>query len=185
MVDLGTLGGPASLATGVNAASHIVGSAQTFGGSWHAFAMTPGEPMKDRHPDPAAWSSQATAVNDAGQIVGWSLSPDGFGGFHWEGSIAAQQLTAPTQGQLVPLSVNSGGQIVGFVLTQDGTVHAFLKNPSSDLLDLNALVADLPAGVTLAMATAINDSGLIVGQTSGGHAFLLSSRPTARRHVLR
>ena len=57
-----------------------------------------------------------------------------------------------------------------------GDTHAFIKNPGEAMQDLNNLTLNLPAGITLQKAEAINDSGWIVGYTSGtySHAFLLT-----------
>ena len=43
--------------------------------------------------------------------------------------------------------------------------------------DLNNLVVNLPAGVTLRRALGINDPGDIVGVTGNGRAFLVSKDP--------
>jgi probable HAF family extracellular repeat protein len=72
MTDLGTLGGWQSWAYGINSSGQVVGSSYTADNSLHAFLYS-GSTMYDLTTmidPPAGWTiSQATAINDAGQIV--------------------------------------------------------------------------------------------------------------------
>jgi hypothetical protein len=56
-------------------------------------------------------------------------------------------------------------------------MRAFLYTQTAGIQDLNTLVVNLPAGVTLRRALAINDPGDIVGVTTNGRAFLVSKNP--------
>jgi probable HAF family extracellular repeat protein len=71
--DLGTLGGTDSAADGINASGQVVGSATTTANESHAFLYSGGV-MYDLNkliPAGSGWILQeATAINDAGQIVG-------------------------------------------------------------------------------------------------------------------
>jgi hypothetical protein len=73
--------------------------------------------------------------------------------------------------------IDSTGRVVGWYIDGNGASRAFLKDPGGEApLDLSDLVVDLPPGETLTIATAINDSGLIVGQTLSGRPFLLTPK---------
>jgi probable HAF family extracellular repeat protein len=74
MVDLGTLGGSASVALAVNASGQVVGWSPIAGDGFdtqHAFSWTTQGGMVDLGTLGGAKSS-ATAVNDKGQVVGVS-----------------------------------------------------------------------------------------------------------------
>lgn len=74
--DLGTLGGSTSLAGGINASGWVAGASSLAGDTaQHAF-LYDGSSMFDLNSliDPRSnWSiTDATGINDAGQIAGWS-----------------------------------------------------------------------------------------------------------------
>jgi len=73
------------------------------------------------------------------------------------------------------LKINNRGQVVGWSDTATSR-HAFLY-ADGQMQDLNDLTVNLPSGVTLKEARAINENGWIVGYTSGTyqHAFLLTT----------
>jgi probable HAF family extracellular repeat protein len=73
MRDLGTLGGSASCAYGINTFGHVVGEATTPTGTFHAFLYRDGrmENLNRRLPPQSEWVlERANAINDRGQIVG-------------------------------------------------------------------------------------------------------------------
>ncbi len=76
MVDLGTLGGTNSEATGINyiGSTQVVGTSDVPGGGTHAFLYDQGTmtDLNSRLPAGSGWVLEAaTAINDAGEIVGW------------------------------------------------------------------------------------------------------------------
>ncbi|MGD0519249.1 MAG: PEP-CTERM sorting domain-containing protein [Thermoguttaceae bacterium] len=83
ITDLGTLGGTDSHALGINASGQVVGYAYTTGNAaYHAFLYS-GSTMIDLNTliDPlSGWTlSDAQAINNAGQIVGWGFNGSGYG----------------------------------------------------------------------------------------------------------
>src|SRR4051794_14787434 len=80
-LNLGTLGGADSAASGINDASQVVGRSKTTTGVTHAFVWTSGgtggvptnPQMKDLNPSGLA--SQATAINATGEIAGYVTVP--------------------------------------------------------------------------------------------------------------
>jgi probable HAF family extracellular repeat protein len=73
MTDLGTLGGPGSFAHGINASGQVVGEAETDDAAWHPFIYSGGTMLNlNTLVDPlSGWTLYgASAINDAGQIVG-------------------------------------------------------------------------------------------------------------------
>lgn len=95
--------------------------------------------------------TNATAVNDVGQIVG--------GGVIWEnevftslGNLGVASTTAK--------DINALSQVVGFSYYKSGSQHAFLWSASEGITDLGTL------GGAISFANAINDQGLVVGWSS-------------------
>lgn len=81
--DLGTLGGTDEMARGINDLGQVVGTARTAGtagGGFHAFIYS-GAAMTDLNgiidPDSGWLLTNADAINDKGQIVGYGVDPLG------------------------------------------------------------------------------------------------------------
>jgi len=188
VTDLGTLGGTASGAWGVNNSGQVVGWAATSGGVWHAFRTAANQPINTATDDLGALdssSSQAWGINDSGQVVGFSYTSGGPAhGFR----TAPNQRINPGTDDLGTLggtrsyanAINASGQVVGEsdVAPQTTHSHAFRTaanqpiNPATD--DLGTL------GGTMSYAYGINDSGQVVGRSNlpgdmSEHAFLWSN----------
>jgi probable HAF family extracellular repeat protein len=69
---LGTLGGSSSYAFGLNDAGQVVGESRVAGGANHAFIYSAGVMTDLGTLDGSGVDSAATAINNAGQITGYS-----------------------------------------------------------------------------------------------------------------
>ena len=144
LVDLGTLGGDAGNAYGVNAAGQVAGSAQTAAGETHAFLWTDGD--GDWAVDPGevvdlgtlgGVESRARAVNASGDVVGSSqlVSSTETRAFICEAGVMTElnDRLSPVDNDwdlLEAWDINDSGQIVGYGENPDGLIHAFLLSPA-------------------------------------------------------
>ena len=160
--DLGSLGGQGSSTSAINEAGQVVGSSMVvFDGPFHAFITGPdGMGMRDLGTLGDSESSFADAINDAGQVVGYSgghafiTGPDGMG-IRDLGTLGGESLAE---------GINNAGQVVGYSDTAEGSRHAFVTGPDgAGMMDLNSLsLVGLPAGVVLQSATGINNAGQVI-----------------------
>ncbi len=165
IIDLGTLGGTGSIATGINDLGQIVGGARTAGGEAHAFVYEDGEMLRIGVPGPL---SAAQDINNSGQVVGFSGPATDPRAFVWEGG-SIIDLGTLGGSQSLAFRINDSGQIVGFATTAGGERHAVLWEDDV-ITDLGTL------GGPASRARGINDRGQVVGasETAAGalHAFL-------------
>ena len=169
--DLGTLPGSFySTGFGVNASGQVAGGA-TVGPSLgfyldtpkHAFLSGPhGGALQDLGTLPGGSGSLGYAVNDRGEVAGYS---------DVAGGVGHAFLSAPNGGALKDLGtlpggdfsgghgVNASGQVVGQATTASGSYHAFLSGPDGGALqDLGTLPGDVRS-----KGFAVNASGQVVG----------------------
>lgn len=130
-------------------------------------------------------SSQALAINNAGQVVGRSLADDNVEhAALWDGS-TIKDLGKPNLSSGAN-DINDAGQIVGFSGGGTNGTNPYLAMlwEGAVATDLNSLLDPevVDAGWILVDAKGINDSGWIAGNaynalTGENHAFLLSVVP--------
>lgn len=198
--DFGTFGGSSSQALGINASGQVVGYAYTIGnGKQLAFLHSGGGSLNRTTDDLGTFGgrdSVAFGIDNSGQVVGQASTsyygPTPPHPFLHTGS-GPLNITTDDLGILpgyaaAALGINNSGQIVGY-----GGVHetpnwgheaAALWIGGGPIENLNNLI-DPALGWTLLQATAINDSGQIVGFGFTGdasnagnyHAFLLTPTP--------
>lgn len=154
--DLGTLGGVASIATGLNDRGQVVGISLTGGNrAVRAFLWEKGK-MRDLGTLGGSYSS-ASAINDRGQVVGWAEnSAAEFQAFLWEKGKMRQLpgLTGAEESQAA--GVNDKGQVVGISILSWDTYLAFLNTDGkSDKLP--------PLKGKSSIALSVNNSGVAVG----------------------
>jgi probable HAF family extracellular repeat protein len=163
MIDLGTLGGE-TRAVAVNSHGQVVGFSY-----WrtthdeHAFSWTPTGGMIDLG-GLGGWDTSANAINDAGQIVGYSST----GTFPQEVRYAV--MWTP-DARLVDLgnlggagavanAISQSGQVIGSSRTSSGNSHAFSWTQGAGMLDLGTL------GGASSNGYAVNAAGQVAGYSS-------------------
>jgi probable HAF family extracellular repeat protein len=195
MTDLGTLGGTSSFGYGINDGGLVVGVSETSNTPFPSRAFLYSGGVMNNLGTLGGSSSAASGINSTGQVVGlaqlagdtsasWSQAH----GFMYS---AGQMKDLGTLGgsYSAAYGINDAGQIVGESTTAAGGCtlpgncgHAFLYY-GAVMTDLNSLL--LPnSGWVLAVGTAINNTGAIVGYgTLNGqqHAFLLTGVLSAIR----
>ena len=178
MRDLGTLGGDYSQASGINKHDQVVGcSLLPKYGVYHAFLYDGA--MHDLGTLSGLALSQASGINDKGQIVGWCLEQGDHpliraflydGSFHDLGTLGG-----PTA---IATAINNRGIVVGGAdTTSSGQPHPFLYDGS--MHDLAAGRVDVGGA-----AAAINDGDQVVGGLGNGSFLYQKGRLYELRQLL-
>jgi probable HAF family extracellular repeat protein len=158
LADLGSLDAsfPLTIPNAMNSSGVVVGASRDRTGLLRAVAWTSETGMVEL--GAPGWS-EALAVNDLGQVVGYGNSD----AFVWDPEYGAIIITPPDARFAVATSVNNLGQVVGYAELSDRSTKAFMWSPDLGHVDLGMLAAQYPNSLALA----INDSGHIVGQALG------------------
>lgn len=179
LTDLGTLGGPTSVAYAVNDSGMAAGASDfDASGITHAFLYRNGS-MIDLNPFEGRYST-ATGINNLGQVVGFGASASGaYHAFLYANSRAVDlhnALGATPNAQSLAQAINDAGEIVGVTYADGGSWSAFLYCQGS-VTRLEALPAVKRAGWTQLNPVAINKNGDIAGTgviRGNSRPFLLS-----------
>ena len=179
MTDLGALPGGSSWsgASAINAAGQVVGYSTISSGYEHAFLYSNGT-MTDLGALPGGGSSIPSAINAGGQVAGFAVTSGGANhAFLYTNGTIKDLGTLPGFDGSDAMGINANGLVVGWnYITATDVDHAFLY-ASGTMVDLNTLIRPA-SGWTLEEASAINDSGQIVGWGSDNgtdhRAFLLT-----------
>jgi probable HAF family extracellular repeat protein len=156
-------------AFGINDSDQVVGQmGSTNPGLSHAFLYSNGT-MQNLGVLPGGSYSYATAINDAGQVAGTSgIAFGDVSAFYYDGAMQGLGTNGNESGSSFAYAINDSGIVVGQANSLAGYGHAFMWTKARGLHDLgtiNGFIRDTSE------ALAISNNGLIVGQSSPGHAF--------------
>lgn len=180
--DLGTLGGSFATANGINGAGHVVGFSNLDDSATflaHAFLYADGV-MTDLGTMAGASLSEATAINDRGQITGHGWVQGSQHAFLYEAGVMRDLGTLGGRYSFA-YDINNAGQIVGWSNDPDNLGSLAFLYDGISMLNLNSLI-DPNAGWTLLEARAINDRGQIAAygcraELCGGVLLELAATP--------
>ena len=164
----------------INNSGVVVGQTQTaINAGNHAF-VAPAATMLDLGllpgTNPELASSNAVAINDPGQIVGWADAnvsgsyPYARHAVLWSASYVIQDLGTLGGATSEAVDINASGQVIGMSDVSGGGRHGFLWTAGGGMQDLSTLL-----GFRQTDVAAINDAGQIAGSFATGgqtHAFL-------------
>jgi probable HAF family extracellular repeat protein len=118
MTDLGTLGGGASYAVGINDAGQVTGYSFTADGTRHAFITGPnGTGMTDLGTLGGS-DSFAIGINDAGQVIGHSLNAYGSPQAFVTGPNGLEITDLNTGGWSNAIAINNMGQVIATIVPE-------------------------------------------------------------------
>ncbi|MDB5756125.1 MAG: hypothetical protein JWR56_2553 [Massilia sp.] len=163
MIDLGTMGGTASEATGINKHGHVVGWVR-FKDASHAFLYDGA--MHDLGTLGGA-DSFAQGINDNGQVTGRSTAADGATRAFLYQNGTMKPVKSPGVGS-AGWAINAGGQVAGDYVASDGSRHGFLSGMCDCPIQLGTL------GGAESIIYALNDAGQAAGA---------ADTPQAQRHA--
>jgi probable HAF family extracellular repeat protein len=151
---------------GHSASATIVVKADSAAGIPAAFIYTESEGTTTIPMPAGVRSSQASAINEAGQVVGeMQMVVDGcLHAFIWSRGTSVVDLGTLSDSQATGCgasarAINGKGEVVGYAMVNSNSAHAFKWSPATGMVDLGIQI-----GTTYSYATGINDSGVVVGQ---------------------
>ena len=159
------LQGPPSYVAGINNSGQVIGNVDSMGKSGAFITGPNGAGMNSVDMPDAVMFNRVTGINASGQVVEYARDRAYITGPNGVGTTDLGTLGGNTS---TPYALNDTGQVVGesAITGQNWTLHAFITGPNgAGMTDLNSLV-DLPAGVVLTSAFAINNVGQVIAHAS-------------------
>jgi probable HAF family extracellular repeat protein len=154
MIDLGVIGGPFSGARGINQRGQVVGYSTTLADGGTMAVLWDEGTIIDLGRLSGDRSATASAINNRGQIVGWSENTT-TRAFLWQGGTMVELAPLPGGEFGLAADIDSAGRIVG--IGDDGA-----RPPVMWVKDLPVSLP-MPLGAQFGQASAINNSGDAAG----------------------
>ena len=165
-LDLGGLPGHHSQVGGINNAGEAAGSTINLAGAHRAVRWSADGIRQDLGALPGGDNySEATAINNAGQVAGLSNVGRNSHAFLWSAAGGMQDLgdLGGVGHYSSATAINDVGQVAGSSYATGNRAHAFLWSPGSGMQDLGAL----PEREDLSIANGMNNAGQVVGSSGG------------------
>jgi probable HAF family extracellular repeat protein len=145
----------------VNNQGQVIGNNVPSSGVTHAVFWSAGNVITDLGSLTATGGSQATAINNNGEVVGSASTALADDAFAWTSAGGMVDLGHLGPGSSSATAVNDAGQVVGYGYTGHfSDVHAFSWTPAGGMVDLGTL------GGPNSQPFAINSHGQVVGWTT-------------------
>lgn len=173
ITDLGTLGGNNSNALDINDAGQVVGFSTLADGTRHAFFYDPVVGIMKDLGTFGFDQSAAFGINNTGRIVGYAYFGTSSRGFVYNPDGTTTILDTLGGDHSIAAGINNAGKVVGSADTSMGPSHAVLYDPTVSTAEDLGLFGGFTSG-----ATAINDSGIILGlaeYSDGRHSIIYDS----------
>jgi probable HAF family extracellular repeat protein len=127
---------------------------------------------------PGDMLSEASAINNNGDVIGYSKGPRGMRAFLWTQATGMQDLgVLPGGNSSRALGINDMGVVVGSSTSSSGD-RAFIWTKEAGMRDLNSAASAGP-GVVFVEAHAINKTGQILVMGSPMHESHMSGEATS------
>jgi len=166
------LNGASVIPRAINDHGQVAGVVEVTRNQWHMFVWDENGGIRDLGPCADARHFECVQINNAGQITGTAVDPNGSSrAFLRDPNGMRHILRAPSGEQVHVHGLNNQGQVVGYYHGERGPRQAFIWDKATGMQNLNA------RGTIESLAQSINDAGQVVGflsvnRTNQWYAFL-------------